>query len=339
MNCLAQTVPAVEPQVKVAEVGDMFSSMANLQTLPVVGEGGIPVGIVHRNTFMEIIGSRYGRDLYGREPIVKFMDAEPLIIDKNQPIEKLSQLITGGGNFNTLDHFIVTDKGLYAGTGTVMSLLREMTDLQIKHARHANPLTLLPGNVPINEHIDMLLEEGGEFAACYCDLDHFKPFNDHYGYGRGDQVLRFFSRLLVEAVDSQCDFVGHIGGDDFMVVFQSGDWLERCRLLIKRFDRDVAAYYDPKDRLKNGLWSESRSGQLTFYPLIGLSIGATVAGGGKFSSCHEIAAVASEVKRQAKKQQGSFLCIDQRNAALPSCAVYDALSAEPMAPNKGLMQA
>jgi EAL domain-containing protein (putative c-di-GMP-specific phosphodiesterase class I)/GGDEF domain-containing protein len=336
--CLAQTVPAVEPHVQVEEVGDMFSSMASLQTLPVVGAGGIPVGIVQRRIFMEIIGSRYGRDLYGREPIVKFMDAEPLVIDKNQPIEKLSQLITSGGNFNTLDHFIVTDKGLYVGTGTVLALLREMTDLQIKHARHANPLTLLPGNVPINEHIDMLLEEGVEFAACYCDLDHFKPFNDYYGYGRGDQVLRFFSRLLVDTVDSQCDFVGHIGGDDFMVVFQSGDWLERCRALITRFDHDVAAYYDPKDRLKNGLWSESRSGLPTFFPLIGLSIGATVAGGGKFSSCHEIAAAASEVKRQAKKQQGSFLCIDQRNEAPISLVVHAELSAVPIDSNESLMQ-
>ncbi|WP_235606839.1 GGDEF domain-containing protein [Syntrophotalea acetylenivorans] len=337
VECLAQTMPAVEPQVKVAEVGDMFSSMANLKTLPVVGEGDIPVGIVHRNTFMEIIGSRYGRDLYGREPIVKFMDAEPLVIDKNQPIEILSQLITSAGNFNALDHFIVTDKGLYAGIGTVMDLLREITDLQIKHARHANPLTLLPGNVPLNEHIDMLLEEGGEFVACYCDLDNFKPFNDYYGYGRGDQVLRFFSRLLVETVDSQCDFVGHIGGDDFMVVFQSGYWLERCQSLIKNFDRDVAAYYDPKDRLKNGLWSESRTGLPTFFPVISLSIGATVAADGNFSSCHQIAAAATEVKRQAKKQQGSVLCIDRRNEKQTFKVSCDELSATLMKANERLV--
>lgn len=310
--CLVQSVPAVEPHVRVEEVGDLFTAMNKLNTLPVVGEGGIPVGIVHRHSFMEIVGSRFGRDLYGREPIVKFMDGDPLIIDKNQPIEKLSQLITSSGNFNTLDHFIITDRGLYVGTGTVMALLREMTDLQIKHARHANPLTLLPGNVPINEHLDLLLQEGGEFAVCYCDLDHFKPFNDYYGYGRGDQVLRFLARLLVNEVDSHCDFVGHIGGDDFMVIYRSEDWVKRMHSLVARFDHHIASYYDPEDRLQRGIWSETRFGEKTFFPFIGLSIGATRIRPGKFSSCHEIATATTEVKRQAKRQQGSYLCIDRR---------------------------
>ncbi|MEZ4483810.1 MAG: GGDEF domain-containing protein [Syntrophotaleaceae bacterium] len=313
MARLVQSVPAVEPHVRVEGCdGDLFVAMNNLNTLPVVGEGGMPVGIVNRHSFMEIVGSRFGRDLYGREPIVKFMDGDPLIIDRNQPIEKLSQFITSSGNFNTLDHFIITDRGLYLGTGTVMALLWEMTDLQIKHARHANPLTLLPGNVPINEHLDLMLEEGTDFAACYCDLDHFKPFNDYYGYGRGDQVLRFLAQLLVASVDSRCDFVGHIGGDDFMVVFCSADWDVRLRSLIDRFDQQIASYYDPEDRLQGGIWSESRSGVNTFFPLISLSIGAARIRSGKFSSCHEIAAVTSEVKRQAKKQQGSYLCIDRR---------------------------
>jgi len=311
--CLVQAVPAVEPHVRVEEVGDFFVSMTNLRILPVVGAGGLPVGLVHRSSFMEMIGSRYGRDLYGREPIVKFMDGEPLVIDKYQPIEKLSQLITGGENFTALDHFIITDKGHYIGVGTVMSLLREMTDLQIKHARHANPLTLLPGNVPINEHIDQLLADGTDFAACYCDLDYFKPFNDYYGYSRGDQVLRFLARLLLDVVDGECDFVGHIGGDDFMLIFQSEAWKERCQLLLEKFNRDIPAYYDPKDRLQQGILSESRTGKQVLFPLISLSIGATSTVGRQFSSSHDVATATAEVKRQAKKQPGSYLCVDRRS--------------------------
>ena len=334
--CLVQSVPAVEPDVRVEEVGDLFVSMSGLRTLPVVSEGGIPIGIVHRSTFMEIIGSRYGRDLYGREPIVKFMDGAPLVIDKNQPIEKLSQLITSGENFNTIDNFIITDKGLYLGTGTVMALLREMTDLQIKHARHANPLTLLPGNVPINEHINLLLEDGEDFVACYCDLDHFKPFNDYYGYSRGDQVLRFFARLLLDVVDGQRDFVGHIGGDDFMVVFQSLDWADRCQSLLQRFDRDIAAYYDPQDRLKGGIWSENRIGEKKFFPLMGLSIGAAGTSGRSFASCHQIATVTAEVKRVAKKQPGSFLAVDRRSEEAKPARTRDELDAPLMRSNEYL---
>ena len=95
-------------------------------------------------------------------------------------------------------------------------------------ARYANPLTLLPGNVPIQEHIERLLQSQRPFAVAYCDLDHFKPYNDVYGYKRGDQVIQRLGRILVECAAPEVDFVGHIGGDDFIVVFENADWPERC---------------------------------------------------------------------------------------------------------------
>ena len=310
--CLVQSVPAVEPHLRVNDVGDQFTSMAGLRSLPVVAEGGVPVGIVHRSKFMDIVGSRYGRDLYGREPIVKFMDGAPLIIEKTLPIERLSQIITEGDQVQSTEDFIIVDQGAYVGTGTIMGLLREMTDLQIRHARYANPLTLLPGNVPINEHLEDLLKRKVEFAACYCDLDNFKPFNDYYGYGRGDQVIRFVAQLLTEEVDGQQDFVGHIGGDDYMVIFQSMDWMERCQRVLTRFDQDIVSHYNPEDRGNRGIWGENRGGERVFYPLLGLSIGAVSSSGRQFSSCHDIATVASEVKRRAKKTEGSVIFVDRR---------------------------
>jgi diguanylate cyclase (GGDEF)-like protein len=99
--------------------------------------------------------------------------------------------------------------------------MREITQMQIHAARYANPLTQLPGNVPINEHIDRLLESGTRFWVCYFDLDHFKPFNDVYGYRRGDDVIQLTGNILTSNCDPDRDFVGHIGGDDFMVLFQS----------------------------------------------------------------------------------------------------------------------
>jgi diguanylate cyclase (GGDEF)-like protein len=310
--CLVQSVPAVEPQMRVNEVGDMFASIPLLHSLPVVGEGRIPVGIVHRSKFMDIVGSRYGRDLYGREPIVKFMDEGPLIIEKSLPIERLSQIITGNEQLHHAEDFIIIDKGLYAGTGTVMALLREMTDLQIKHARHANPLTLMPGNVPINEHLEELLQRSADFVVCYCDLDNFKPFNDYHGYSRGDQVIRFLAQLLTECVDGQQDFVGHIGGDDFMVIFQSEDWMERCRLILDRLDQEIGVFYNAEDRDRMGIWGENRKGERVFYPLLSLSIGAVSSIGRQFSSCHDVSVAASEVKRQAKKTEGSSIFVDRR---------------------------
>jgi EAL domain-containing protein (putative c-di-GMP-specific phosphodiesterase class I)/GGDEF domain-containing protein len=323
VSCLIQRVPSIEPHVRVNEVADLFAARSALKSLPVVGEGGIPVGLVFRHTFMNMLGSRFGRDLYGRESIVKFMAEQPVIIEKNQPLEEVSQVITGSGEFTGLDDFIIAEKGRYVGIGTVLALLREITDLQIQHAQHANPLTLLPGNVPINEHLEHLLQAGEAFAACYCDLDHFKPFNDHYGYRRGDQVICLLGRLLQEEADHQLDFIGHIGGDDFMAVFRSGSWLHRCRRVIRRFDEEIKFFYDAEDRRKGGLSCENRDGSQRFFPFVGLSIGAVHSCCAPFESCHAISTVAAEVKHQAKKVHGSYLFVDRRfrrsdnTAALP----------------------
>ncbi|NDZ18992.1 hypothetical protein C7T35_21990 [Variovorax sp. WS11] len=113
-----------------------------------------------------------------------------------------------------------------------------------KAARHANPLTLLPGNMPINVHIERLLVSGTEFVACYADLNNFKAFNDHYGYWRGDGLIRIAAELLSQNADPVHDFVGHIGGDDFIVLFQSEDWEGRCRHIVDEFSRQAAAMHD-----------------------------------------------------------------------------------------------
>ena len=318
--CLVREVPTVRPEERITDVAEIFSASPALQSLPVVDGNGIPVGLLARQQLMNILGSRYGRDLYGRDPVAKFMEVQPLVIEKDQPLEELSQFLTRSADTTAPDDFIIADQGRYLGTATVLSLLREITDLQIRHARHANPLTLLPGNVPLNEHLEHLLRSGEDFAACYCDLDHFKPYNDHYGYRRGDQVICLLSRLLVEAADSRTDFVGHIGGDDFMVVFRSADWQERCRALIARFDAEIVIHYDPLERHQGGFYSEGREGSRRLFPFVSLSIGAVHSAAGPFDTCHAISAAAGEVKHQAKKIVGSCLFVDRRSRVLTTSA-------------------
>jgi diguanylate cyclase (GGDEF)-like protein len=102
--------------------------------------------------------------------------------------------------------------------GNGHDLLRLISTLQMNAARYANPLTLLPGNTPICEQIDLLIQASASFVVCYLDLDHFKPFNDVYGFQKGDEVIQLTARLISKAC-GMFDFVGHIGGDDFIVLF------------------------------------------------------------------------------------------------------------------------
>jgi len=171
--------------------------------------------------------------------------------------------------------------------------------------------------VPINEHIDRLLESGTRFWVCYCDLDHFKPFNDVYGYRRGDDVIQLTGQILAEGCDPNRDFVGHIGGDDFMILFQSEDWEQRCRSMLDQFALAVQDFYSIEDRERGGYISEDRQGKKVFYSLMSLSLGAIKVEPRQYYSHHQIATAAAESKKQAKKIHGNSLFIDRRQQPSP----------------------
>ena len=192
--------------------------------------------------------------------------------------------------------------------------------MQISAARYANPLTQLPGNVPINEHIDHMLRSNCTFVAAYIDIDSFKPYNDTFGYRRGDDVIHALGRLCCEIADQRQDFVGHIGGDDFFIVFQSTDWEMRCWQLCSLFSDAMNGLLSTEERAHGGYMTENRRGELGFQALPTLSIGAVRVGPGECDSHREVAAAASSAKKQAKKKSrdpaseplGSSLFIDRR---------------------------
>jgi diguanylate cyclase (GGDEF)-like protein len=184
--------------------------------------------------------------------------------------------------------------------------------MQIAAARYANPLTQLPGNVPINEHVDQLLQGGIGFVACYFDLDNFKPYNDVYGFRRGDEIIKLVSKLLLEIARPELDFVGHIGGDDFLVLFQSKDWEDSCRNMLKKFSIASSAYYDVEDIELGGIQAEDRQGNSIFHALTSLSIGAVWVDPNVFVSHHEVAMAAAMAKKEAKKTAGNSLFVERR---------------------------
>lgn len=316
IGTLALSVPTVTPDTTVDEAVTLLQQHPDLHTLPLLVESR-PIGAVRRQRLMELYLKQYARELYGRRPVTRFMDRHPLIVEHDLPVERVSQKITNQLNFEIEYQFIITRNGEYLGIGLVRDLLKKITDLQIRNARYANPLTLLPGNVPIYEHIDHLLEEQQAFAVCYCDLDHFKPYNDSYGYTCGDEVIRTLAQILSAHIDGQRDFAGHIGGDDFILIFTSPDWRERCEHVLRHFENECQQFYHEADLAQGGIWGHDRQGNNLFFPLLSLSIGAVTPDPQHCHSHHQVATLATEAKRQAKKQAGNSLFIDRRRAPLP----------------------
>lgn len=311
---LLRPMDPVSPDAENDAVYARFEREPQLMSLPVVADGK-PVGIINRYNLIDRFARPYRRELYGKKPCRVLMDDHPVVVEHTASVQDVARAIGSRDHHSFSDGFIVTRDGRYLGVGSSRELMGLITDMQIRSARYANPLTQLPGNVPINEHIERLLASDTCFVACYADLDAFKPYNDVYGYRRGDEVILMLAQVLGEVIEPREDFLGHIGGDDFMLLFQSPDWEARCRHALSLFDNRVAHMVEPAHLAAGGFTAEDRRGQPVFHPLPALSLGCLPVVAGVFHSQHEVASAVAEAKHQAKKTRGSSLFIERRRPA------------------------
>jgi diguanylate cyclase (GGDEF)-like protein len=296
---LAIPTPPISPAVSTDEVARMFASEPLLGALAIV-DGGRPVGLITRRSFVDRYARPYFRELYGRKPCMLFANPAPLVLDRNTGFDALTAVLRSPDQRYLTEGFVVTAGGRYVGIGTGEQLVRVVTERRIEAARHANPLTYLPGNIPISEHITRLLGAGADFVACYGDLNDFKPYNDQYGYWRGDEMIRLVARTLVTNCDPLRDFIGHVGGDDFVILFQSSDWMERCERSIATFNERARALFDDEALLVGGINAEDRHGVMRFFRFTTLSIGAVPIRPGAYSRPEDVASAAAAAKHKAK---------------------------------------
>ncbi|MFM0083217.1 phosphodiesterase [Paraburkholderia sediminicola] len=305
--------PALPRHATNNDVLELFNRLPDLHAVAVV-EHDEPVALVNRRSFMDRYALPYHRELFGKRPCLQFANASPVIIEQSMTVEQMAKLLASDDQRYLADGFVITDNdGKYAGLGTGENLVRAVTEVRIEAARYANPLTFLPGNIPISSHIARLLGNDAGFHACYVDLNHFKPFNDQYGYWQGDEVLKFAAAVLADVCDPTRDFLGHVGGDDFLILFQSEDWQERVLRAIHLFNEGAQRFYAPTDRLAGGIHGEDRRGNPTFFGFVTMAIGCVRVesdGGPSFYSSEEIASVAALAKRRAKHETSGFVLID-----------------------------
>jgi EAL domain-containing protein (putative c-di-GMP-specific phosphodiesterase class I)/GGDEF domain-containing protein len=291
--------PTVSPETHNDTLARIFLDNSTLHAVAVV-EGERPVGIINRAHFMNEYSKLYYREVWGRKPCVVHANMEPRLIEREHSVDELVGILTSQDQRYLSDGFIATDNGRYVGIGTGDQLVRSVTETRIEAARHANPLTFLPGNIPITQHIERLLKKQACFVACYADLNHFKPYNDYYGYWRGDEMIRLLARIAMEQCDAQRDFLGHVGGDDFILLFQSEDWRARCERLVAEFGERARALFDENARQAGGIEAEDRHGVRRFFPCTTLSIGAVVVDGHQFTRAEDVANLAAMAKHDAK---------------------------------------
>lgn len=302
LSALLNDQPAVQRDTPTATVLEAFRRQANLNSLAVLDEQGQPCGIVHRHSLSDALLKPFATDLFARKPISRLMNDDFLAVEISQSLQQVSRLITSRARQRIEEDFIITLNGSYLGLGRVIDVLKLITELKIQQARYANPLTLLPGNVPIQQCLTRLLQQARESIICYVDIDSFKPFNDIYGYGRGDEVLLCLAQCLNERIDPTRDFVGHIGGDDFLLVLGPEDWRKRLNQLLDDFQSQCRRFYRPEHLEAGCFVAPNRQGVRQEFALLSLSIGVVHL---RPEACaaldaSQLAEMASQAKHHAK---------------------------------------
>jgi diguanylate cyclase (GGDEF)-like protein len=294
----------------------LFAAQPGLPALALVDDAAVPVMLVNRQRLTADYMRPFFREIYGRRPVALHGRPAPLLVDLHAGIDELAAILTSDDQRYLSDGFVITEGGHYRGLGTGEQLVRAVTEARIEAARHANPLTFLPGNIPISDHIARLLDSRRRFIACYADLNHFKPFNDIYGYWRGDQAIRLAARVITAHADTRRDFVGHVGGDDFIIVFQSEDWAQRSARISAEFNHRVRELYDADAQQRGGIEAEDRYGVMRFHPCTTLSIGAVEVTPGLLRCPEDVANAAATAKRRAKHHGRGLWLLDASSDAL-----------------------
>jgi diguanylate cyclase (GGDEF)-like protein len=218
--------------------------------------------------------------------------------------DKVEHLLAGADDYVTKP-FIPEE--LVARLRAVMSRSTTTRDL--------NPLTGMSGNSDILREMGRRLANEERFACLYPDIDAFKSYNDHYGFLRGDDVIKALGTIVLEVLEenhSARHFAGHVGGDDFVILTDPSLAETIATEVTKRFDEAVPALYDPQDRERGWIEFEERNGNTLRAPLVSVSIGIVIAEPGRYTSAAALASRAAEVKGVAKRMPGSKWVLDRR---------------------------
>jgi diguanylate cyclase (GGDEF)-like protein len=315
---LCQESPALRPDDEIMTAYRYFIKNPECRSLPIVDAGRV-FGVLSRSRFLEthLVGPLgYGFSLSKHRVLQDILEEDFLLTEADVSIEKVIEKVQGRGAPFLYDDICVSRNGYYLGMAGIYELLEATNLKNIQLARGSNPLTGLPGNEFIQRTISRLLEEKVDFDICYVDIDNFKPYNDYYGFEKGDMVIRALAEILTDVIDEndgRFHFVGHIGGDDFIVITRPHVAIPACRKIIAGFERMLSTFHHGNDLIRKSYLASDRQGNKVEIPLLSLSIGIVSSVNCLIHSYGELAGMASEVKRAAKGMPGSAIFRNRRN--------------------------
>lgn len=283
----------------------LFKAYPELYGIPVT-EGSRVRGLLSRSSFYYQLGTKFGYDLFVHRPVSLIMDKSPLIVDYYTDIDLVCAAAMQRPVDKLYNSIVVTRNENYYGMLSVKNILEKVCELKVENAKHLNPLTYLPGNLIIENRLSQMIHSGAQETILYLDVDNFKAYNDKYGTLKGDRFLTFVSDCLLQAsaeFGENAGFIGHIGGDDFILIAPNNIAFALAMRIIQIFEEKKSILYCEQALREGGIAARNRSGRLTRFPLATLSIAGVSCSDQTCRSIYQLTETAAVVKKNASASQ------------------------------------
>ena len=303
--------PPLSPEATLQNVFEAFRGASNRSVIAVTDAANQPIGVIQEANLKEFVYSPFGKELLQRrakDSGIRDLIAPCVVCHMSADLNRILDAVALRQEVPCV---AMVDEHGYVGLLHNTQLLRLVSERNMAQARNQNPLTRLPGNLAINEHIIEALQATDQARIfAYFDFNHFKPFNDRFGFRLGDRAILLFADLLRRHFDGLPVFLGHIGGDDFFVGLcapTTVDVLARIKALIDQFDADAATFYDADVRAAGVVGGFDRNGTYRKFPLLSVSCAALILHAGPTTiTLDDVSNRLAALKGQAKSTSPSL---------------------------------
>ncbi|MCK8058390.1 MULTISPECIES: GGDEF domain-containing protein [unclassified Fusibacter] len=273
-------------------------------------EHDYPVGLLMKHNIDSKLSGRYGYSLYSNRPVSKVMNANPLIVDSYTPISVVAKRAMERSDDEIFDDIIVTKSSKYYGIVSMKKIFEYTLMFEKNNAKEHNPLSGLPGNPIIKRVMSDFVTYKNNSCICYLDINDFKIYNDVYGFESGDNMIRFLAQLIqdnVKKIFPSSSFIGHVGGDDFIIIINgvSEEYHQVLQNILDDFEKNKVFLFSDKHIMNNKIVSEDRFGVMREFPLTKLAIAGIAGDLSKYRSSDYLSEALAGLKKEVKQTSDS----------------------------------
>ena len=294
---ICKSLKTINSKILVSQIHDMMKFDDSIPGFCITEEE-VVIGVITRNELFRIVSGQYGYTLFSNKPVKNVMCSEFINVDYQTTIDIVAKKAMQRSFDKIYDFITITKDDKYIGIVTVKELLEKAIEIEVLNAKHLNPLSELPGNLLIEQQLEKCLKMDSNNYILYFDIDNFKPYNDVYGFENGDRVLKCLTQILKKNIPFG-EFIGHIGGDDFIAIMPQDMVVEACNKVITEFDKSILGFYNQDDIDKGLIITKNRYGIEESYPLLTISIAGV--NSNRYDTIYELAESAGKIKKDCKE--------------------------------------